>query len=279
VCEQIAPALDTALKYAVKTVSNPFTLPLWIPTPANQAFNQAKSTLDTLIYGLIQHRRSNPVQYQDLLNMLLNAEGNESGEKMSDQQIRDEVITIFTAGHETTANVLTWTLYLLAQHPAVLAKVQQELQEVLAGNIADTQTLPQLVYTRAVLDESMRIRPPVGIMMRRVSKDTEIGGYRLKAGSLAIINIYNIHHHAQLWQQPKQFKPERFLNESKRSKFSHLPFGIGSRMCVGNQFALFESQLLLSMILQRYQLQLLNQEDVDMEMNVGSTQNSEEIPR
>ncbi len=190
----IAPALDTALRYAAKSVMNPLRMPLFIPTQANREFNAASALLDDVIYGIIEQRRAQTAVNNDLLDMLLNA-SDDNGKLMSDKQIRDEVITIFSAGHETTANLLTWTLYLLARHPDVLAKLRQELDTLVQGKIPTAEDLQQLVYTRAVLNESMRFRPPVGIMMRRISRDTELDGYLLKQGRLVIFSIYNIHHH------------------------------------------------------------------------------------
>jgi cytochrome P450 len=263
--ERIAPALDTLLRYAAKSVVNPLRMPLFIPTQANREFNAASALLDDLIYGIIEQRRTQTTVHNDLLDMLLNA-SDDSGNLMSDKQIRDEVITIFTAGHETTANLLTWTLYLLARHPDVLAKLRQELDN-LQGNIPTAEDLQQLVYTKAILNESMRFRPPVGIMMRRISKDTELDGYLLKQGRLVIFSIYNIHHHPDFWQQPEQFDPERFLSSENR-RFSFMPFGTGERICIGNHFALLESQLLLSMIIQHFDLQLLNTDEAEIEMAV-----------
>ncbi|MDD5410853.1 MAG: cytochrome P450 [Methylobacter sp.] len=264
--EHIAPALDTLLRYAAKSVMNPLRMPLFIPTQANREFNKASALLDDLIYGIIEQRRAQPTAHNDLLDMLLNA-NDDNGELMSDKQIRDEVITIFSAGHETTANLLSWTLYLLARHPDVLAKLRQELDTLVQGEIPTAEDLQQLVYTRAVLNESMRSRPPVGIMMRRVSKDTELDGYLLKQGRLVIFSIYNIHHHPDFWQEPELFDPERFLNGENR-RFSFMPFGTGERVCIGNHFALLESQLLLSMIIQHFDLQLLSTDEVGIEMAV-----------
>jgi cytochrome P450 len=264
--EHIAPALDTLLRYAAKSVMNPLRMPLFIPTQANREFNAASALLDEVIYGIIQQRRTQKTVHNDLLAMLLNA-SDDNGELMSDKQVRDEVTTIFTAGHETTANLLTWTLYLLARHPDVLAKLRQELDTLLQGKTPTAEDLQQLVYTRAVLNESMRLRPPVGIMMRKITKDTEIGGYSLKQGGLAIFSIYNIHHHPDFWQQPEQFDPERFLNGENR-RFSFMPFGTGERICIGNHFALLESQILLSMIVQNFDLQLLNTDEAEIEMAV-----------
>jgi len=252
---KIAPALDTCLRYAAKTVANPLTLALIFPTPANQKFKHAHALLDDVIYGIIEQRRQQTAPHNDLLAMLLNASDAESGEKMTDRQIRDEVITIFSAGHETTATLLTWTLYLLAKHPEVLAKVKAELAS-LQGKTPGEADLPTLTYTRAVLNEAMHFRPPVGIIMRKVKKDTEIDGYALKANSLVIFNIYNLHHHIDFWDKPEEFNPDRFLTTEKR-RYSYMPFGTGERICIGNHFALMESQLLLSMIIQKYEVQLV----------------------
>ena len=264
--EKISPALDTGLRYAAKTVANPLAPPLYLPTPENQKFKRAIATLDEVIYAIIEQRRQQSKPANDLLTMLLNARDAESGDKMTDQQIRDEVITIFSAGHETTANLLTWTLYLLARHPEVLAKLHAELNS-LQGKTPDETDLQQLVYTRAVLNESMRIRPPVGIIMRKVNKDTVIGDYALKANSLAIFSIYNLHHHAEFWDKPEEFNPERFLTSEKR-RFNYMPFGTGERICIGNHFAQMEAQLLLSMIIQQYDMQLLNSEEAEIEMAI-----------
>jgi cytochrome P450 len=264
--DRIAPALDTLLRYAAKSVMNPLRIPLCIPTEANREFNAASALLDEVIYGIIGQRRSQAAKHNDLLDMLLNA-SDDHGELMSDKQIRDEVITIFTAGHETTANLLTWTLYLLVRHPDVLAKLRQEFDALLHGEIPTAEDLQQLVYTRAVLNESMRLRPPVGIMMRKIVKDTEVDSYSLKQGRLAMFSIYNIHHHPDFWPEPEQFDPERFLSAESR-RFSFMPFGTGERICIGNHFALLESQVLLSMIIQHFDMQLLNTDEAEIEMAV-----------
>jgi cytochrome P450 len=264
--EHISPSLDTLLRYAIKSIVNPLTLPLYVPTPANQKFKRALRTIDDVIYGIIDQRRAAPSEQNDLLDMLLKARDDSSGEKMTDKQIRDEVITIFSAGHETTANLLSWTLYLLARHPDILAKVRQELDGLPQGRIPSAEDLQQLAYTRAVLSESMRLRPPAGFLLRKVNKDTEVDGYLLKAGRSAIFSIYNLHHHADFWQQPEQFDPDRFLLPQK--KYSFIPFGTGERICIGSHFALMESQLLLSMVVQHCDLQLLDPDEVEIEMAV-----------
>ena len=265
--DRIAPSLDILLRYAARTIVSPLTLPLYVPTPANQKFKQALGIIDAVIYGIIEQRRKTSWAQNDLLEMLLKARDDSSGEKMTDRQIRDEVITIFSAGHETTANLLSWTLYLLARHPDVLAKLHEELDGLLQGKIPNAEDLQQLVYTRAILNESMRLRPPAGILLRKVNKDTEVDGYFLKAGRPAIFSIFNIHHHAEFWPQPEQFDPERFLIPKNR-RFSFMPFGTGGRSCIASHFALMEAQLLLCMIVQHCDLQLLNKDEVEVEMAV-----------
>ncbi len=266
--EHIAPSLEILLRYASKTLLNPLTPPLYVPTPANQKFKRALGIIDDVIYGIIDQRRIASSTHNDLLDMLLNARDDKSGEKMTDRQIRDEVITIFSAGHETTANLLSWTLYLLARHPDVLAKLHQELDGLVQGKIPNAEDLQQLSYTRAVLNESMRFRPPAGILLRKVNKNTEVDGYFLKAGRLAIFSIFNLHHHADFWPRPDQFDPERFLIPENR-RFSFMPFGTGERICIANHFALMEAQLLLSMIVQHCDLQLLNTDEVEIELAVA----------
>ncbi len=264
---QIAPALDLCLRYASKTAMNPLIPPLWMPTSTNRQFKKSMSVLDAIIYDMIENRRNDMDGYDDLLSLLLTATDPETGDKMNTRQLRDEVITIFTAGHETTANLMTWTLYYLAANPKVMLKLKQELDTVLQGKTATFDQLEQLVYTRAVLSESMRTSPPAGILMRKVMRDTRLQGYALKGDSLAFFNIFNIHHHPQLWQQPDQFNPERFLN-SKIPKHHFFPFGMGSRFCIGSHFAQLETTLLLSMLGQNFKFTLISNKPPEIEMAV-----------
>lgn len=266
--DQIAPALDTVLRFAAKSLMSPIAIPLVIPTPSNVAFKKAMAFLDGIIFGIIEERRGKPSGNGDLLDMLLDARDELTGEPMSPKQMRDEVITIFSAGHETTSNLLTWTLYLLAKHPTVIDKLRQEIAEAARDNRLEFDDLPNLNYTKAVLNESLRIRPPVGVMMRKISRDTEIHGYELKAGNLAIFSIYNVHHHPSLWAEPEQFNPERFVTAESR-RFSFMPFGAGERICIGNHFAMLESQLLLAMMIQSYDFELVGQAEPEIEMIIS----------
>jgi Cytochrome P450 len=266
--EQIAPALDTVLRFAAKSLMSPIAIPLAVPTPSNLKFKQATGFLDDIIYGIIQERRKKPSGNADLLDMLLQARDPDTNAPMPDKQIRDEVITIFSAGHETTSNLLTWTIYLLAKHPTVLSTLRREIDQSINGKPLEFDDLAKLGYTKTVLNESLRFRPPVGVMMRKIQRETEVDGYRLKAGSLAIFNIYNVHHHPDLWAEPERFDPGRFLSSESR-RFSFMPFGAGERICIGNHFAMLESQLLLAMIIREYDFELLNPVEAEVEMVVS----------
>ena len=265
--EQIAPALEMGLRFAAKTAMNPLRFPLFVPTPDNRRFMWSRRLLDELIYGIIAQRRANSAGNDDLLQMLLDAEDPETGEKMGDRQIRDEVLTIFSAGHETTATALTWTLALLAKNPEALSCLKDELDKTLGGKTPDANDLERLVYTKAVFEEALRIRPPVGITLRKIVRDTQLQGYPLKAGGIAVFCIYNMHHHADFWDQPETFDPNRFLTADKRNK-AYMPFGIGHRHCAGTHFALAEGQLLLAMLLQKYGFQLTGGDLPEMDMVV-----------
>jgi cytochrome P450 len=243
---------------------HPFYPPLSVPTAYNRRFIAARKFMDEIIYTLIADRRKVPVPGSDLLAMLMQAtvEGNESsgknGRSMNDEQLRDEIITLFLAGHETTALALTWTLYLLSQHPDIEARVRSEIDQTLAGRIPTLADLPGLAYTRRVLDEGIRLYPPAWIFERKALADDEIGGYLIPAGTTLALTPYATHRHPQFWDNPEMFDPDRFIPErvEARPRYAYFPFGGGPRMCIGNSFALQEMQLVLPMLLQCYQFEL-----------------------
>jgi len=177
---------------------------------------------------------------------------------MSDQQLRDEVLTLLLAGHETTANALSWTLFLLAQHPDTAANLQSEYRHVLRGRLPQMDDLPQLPLTRMVIEESMRLYPPAWAVGRHALEADEIGGHTIPKGAYVMVFQYVTHRHPDFWEQPDAFDPERFAAERStgRHRFAYFPFGGGPRLCIGNQFALIEAQLILATILSRHQLLL-----------------------
>lgn len=267
---QFAPALKNVLAFAQNNAFNPLAPPLFIPTRANREFKKSKAILDNLISGIVNKRKRSGERYQDLLDVLLYTVDESSGQTMSQQQIVDEALTIFCAGHETTANALSWTWYLLSQNSAIRQKLHSELDSVLDGRIPNVNDLPSLVYTRAVLEESIRLYPPAIVLIRKVMKNTEINGYRLLKGALVIVNIRNIHHHPDIWHKPESFNPERFLGDNKDNiqRLSYIPFGAGPRVCIGNHLALMEGQLLLAYIAQHYVLSLVKGHPVTEELAV-----------
>ncbi len=257
--DSIGEAITTAIELASARMGRPFALPLWIPTPNNTASKRAVAVVDERIQRIIAERRANPEDQGDLLSMLLLAKDEETGDFMNDKQVRDEAMTLFIAGHETTANALAWTLYLLAQHPDVEAKLMAELDTVLAGRSATMQDMRQLTYTDMVVKEAMRLYPPAWIIARSAMEDLEIGGYPIAEGSVIMISSYALHRDPQYWDEPERFMPERFAAgwDDRVPRYAYIPFGGGPRVCIGNSFATMEAVLCLATIMQRCTLSLL----------------------
>jgi cytochrome P450 len=237
----------------------------WLPTRQNRQYKAAVQTMDRLVYEIIARRRAEPGEHDDLLTMLLAARDEETGRGMSDRQLRDEMMTILLAGHETTANALTWTFYLLSQYPEAAARLHAEMDDVLAGRPPGIADLPRLPYTRMVLQEALRLYPPAWSIARRAIEDDELGGYPVPAGSVVHISLYALHRHPRLWDAPDAFRPERFdeAEVEKRHKFAYLPFSAGPRKCIGDQFAMTEGQLILATVAQRFDLALAPHQRID----------------
>jgi cytochrome P450 len=249
-------AVDIAVNYAFSRLQNPFSPPTSWPTRSNRRFAGVMSALDTLVYRLIAERRAAVEPRNDLLAMLLAAQDAETGERMGDRQLRDEILTMFAAGHETTAITLTWTFYLLSQHPHVLRKLQSEVDEVLGGRVPALADLPQLPYTLAVFEESMRLYPSAPIIPRLTQRETTLGAHHLPASSRVLVNLFNIHRHRDHWDDPEAFQPDRFIGDQRkeRHRYAYVPFGAGPHLCIGKHFALLEAHLLLAAIAGRYEL-------------------------
>lgn len=255
--DRISHALQVSIKYAFDSFSNPLFLPLWVPTARNREFHSEMRFMDGLMYGLLAERRRSGAHHDDLLDLLLQARDEETGEGLSDQELRDEALTIFAAGHETTANALAWTWYLLATHPEAKALFHEEVDRVLQGRTPNADDLQHLPYTRAVFDESLRLYPPAPAVHRKASTNTTVGGVSLPEGAFVLVGTYNLHRHPDFWTNPEQFWPERWLNgERPSNRYAYMPFGAGPRTCVGLHFASVEGPLLLALIGRRYDLQL-----------------------
>ncbi|MBL8134620.1 MAG: cytochrome P450 [Anaerolineae bacterium] len=232
-------------------------IPAWVPTPKRIRVRRAIEDLDRLVYGMIQEWRVEGVDHGDLLSMLLLAR-DDDGNAMSDKQARDEVVTLFLAGHETTANAMNFLWVLLSQNPAVEARLHEELDAVLGGRAPTLDDLRLLPYTEMVVKEAMRLYPPAYSFGRQAIRDTSIGGYAVPAGTAITVLNYRTHRSPKYWESPDQFQPERFSpeREGQIEKYAYVPFGGGPRICIGNSFAMMEARLMLATIAQRYRLRL-----------------------
>lgn len=231
----------------------------WLPNrliPGHGEYQQSIKTFNNVVYRLLDERRKSQQDHGDLLTMLLQARDEETGEGMTDKQIRDEVLTIFLAGQDTPATSLAWIWHLLAQHPDVEQRLHAELATVLGGRVPSFQDLPQLTYTRMVIEEAMRLYTTVWILFRTPLTDDTIGGYTIPAGSIVMISPYLMHRHPAFWEEPERFNPERFAPEraGEQQRFAYIPLSGGQRQCTGSAFAMVEMQLVLATLAQQYQL-------------------------
>jgi cytochrome P450 len=236
-----------------------------LPLPSTRRFERARARLDTVVYRMIEDRRRSGQDRGDLLSMLLLARDEEGdGGRMSDVQLRDEVMTLFLAGHETTANALSWTWYLLASNPEVEARFHQEVDTVLGGRRPAFEDLPQLRYAEMVLAESMRLYPPAWGLGRRSLLDQALGGVAIPADSLVLMSPYLVQRDPRFFPDPLRFDPLRFTPEAKaaRPKFAYFPFGGGARQCIGEPFAWMEGVLILATLAQRWRFRLEGGETV-----------------
>lgn len=228
-----------------------------LPLPAVRRFHRARQTLDGIIFGLIAERRASKKDKGDLLSMLLLAQDEEDEGGMTDTQVRDEALTLFLAGHETTANALTWAWYLLSQDHGAEARFHAEIDSVLSGRLPSAEDLANLPYTTAVLSETLRLYPPAWGIGRRTLEDVRIGGYSIKKGKVVLMSPYVTHRDPRWFPEPVAFRPERWLQEDDtRPKFAYFPFGGGARVCVGERFAWMEGVLLLATIAQKWRFSL-----------------------
>ena len=231
-----------------------------LPLPSTRRFVHARARLDAIIYRMIDERRKSGADRGDLLSMLIMSQDDEGdGGGMTDEQLRDEAMTIFLAGHETTANALTWTWYLLSQHPEIETRLHEEVDAVLAARPPTFEDLPRLGYTEMVLAEAMRLYPPAWVLGRRALKDYEVAGYRVPAGSIVIMSQYVTHRDERYFPDPLRFDPERWTLEAKeaRPQFSYFPFGGGPRRCIGEGFAWMEGILVIAALAQSWRMKLV----------------------
>jgi cytochrome P450 len=265
---EIGAALTTAFE-SFNLAMLPFTELLEkLPFPAVRRFNSAKETLDRIIYRMIDERRKSSEDRGDLLSMLLLATDTEGdGTGMNDRQLRDEALTIFLAGHETTANALTWTWYLLSQNTEVREKLHEEIDRVIGDRAPAYEDLAALTYTRMVLAESMRLYPPAWAIGRRSLEPFEVRGYTIPKRAVILMSQYIVQRHSCYYPDPERFEPERWTPEAAaaRPKFSYFPFGGGTRVCIGEQFAWMEGILLIAALARKWKMELIPGHPVEVQ--------------
>ncbi len=262
--DAVGEALTTAMEVAMAQLGSLLPMPPVIPTPNNLRYRRAVARLDDVVYRIIRERRAEGRDRGDVLSILTSAR-DEDGTTMTDRQVRDEAMTLFLAGHETTANALSWTFYLLARHPEARARMEAELEAL--GRAPTLDDLKKLPYTLAVFKEAMRLYPPAYIVARRSLEDVAIGPHLVRKGSIVLVNIIGLHRRADLWPEPERFQPERFLGDKEKQlpRCAYMPFGAGPRVCIGNHFALMEGHLLLATIAQRVRFELTGSDEVELE--------------
>ena len=249
----MAHCFNTALEQITLRMAT-YSFPEWFPLPGQRHCREAVATLDEMVYRIIRERRESGQEVDDLLSMLLSARDEETGEGMTDLEIRDEVMVTLFGGYEATADALTWTWFLLGEHPHVDERLRQEVAEVLGDRTPTFEDLTRLTYTAQVAQEAMRLYPPFWFYNRTAYGEDEVGGYRIPAGAQVLLCPYATHRHPDFWEVPEAFRPERFepAQVAGRPRHAYYPFGTGPRMCIGRHLALMEMQLILALVAQRY---------------------------
>jgi cytochrome P450 len=264
--DDVGAALHYLLSIANRRSSRILDLPPTLPTRENRRFQRTLATLEAVVLRMIAERRRDPGDRGDLLSMLMEARDAETGESMDDRQLRDEAMTIFLAGHETTANALTFTWLLLSRYPAAFRELRAELAQALGGRSPGVDDLPRLTLTRRTLMEAMRLYPPAWLIGRSVNGPDRIGGYEIPPRSVLFLSPYVVHRHPRYWADPEGFDPGRFAQEPPRG--AYFPFGGGPRMCIGNGFATMEAELVLATLAQRIRPELLSGYPVELEPSI-----------
>lgn len=269
--ERVGGAIHVLQAIADHEFQAPFVLPVWLPTTMNRDRRRAVSTLYETIDHLIAERRaSGAADTGDLLSMLL-LSTDESGDAFSDGEVRDQLVTFFVAGHETTSNALTWTWALLSQHPAVEARLHDEVDAALGGRRPALADLPRLPYTLQVIKESMRLYPPAWTLnIRRAAADTTLGGHAIRRGDLIWIAPFAMHRRPAYFPDPERFDPDRWTPEREKAlpRYAYMPFGGGPRVCIGNGFAMMEAQLIVAAVARRFRLRLAPDQAIDLNAQI-----------
>jgi cytochrome P450 len=251
-------AMETLMRSFIARTGSLLAPPHWFPTPLNLRVERAITRLERILAKVIAERRASGEDRGDLLSMLLHAQDEESGRRMSDRQLRDEVMTLFMAGHETTANTLAWSWVLLSAHPEVEDRLHAEIDHVLGARLPTCADLPRLKYAESIINETLRVYPTVWVIGREAIEPVELGGYSIPAGTTVFMPQWVIHRDGRWFQDPEEFRPERWEGGlvQRIHRYAYFPFGGGPRICIGNNFALMEATLILATIARQYRLKL-----------------------
>jgi len=259
--ESLGVHVTGLLERTFAAMLSPFAAPLWLPTPGNREFLRARASVDRIAYNLIgaARRKLAADGAPNLVQLLLSAVDPETGASMSDEQVRDEIMAMLIAGHETVSTGLTWTWYLLSKYPEAEARVAAEVRRVCGDRPPAFADLPDLRYTTRAIQEAMRLYPPLWVIGRMPTVDVEIGGYPIARGSVLLVTPYLTHRHPDFWTDPESYDPDRFLPERSagRHRFAYYPFGGGPRKCIGEGFAMMEMPLVVARVMQQYKLSLV----------------------
>jgi cytochrome P450 len=256
--DDFSSRMDSLHHYLIAQMRKPYMIPLMRINGTKRKMDQIKKDQDDRLFEIIRGRRKENRSYSDLLDMLLNSRYEDTGQGMTDQQLRDELTTIYVAGHETSANALTWAFYLLAQNQHVVDLMLEEYSRVLGSRDPSAADLPKLVYTRQVINEAMRLFPPAWIV-DRCARDTDVfGDYEVPKGAVVLMFLYGSHRHKEFWKNPETFDPNRFepALQKERHRFAFSPFGGGPRLCIGQGFAMMEMQVILCQLLRKFRFEI-----------------------
>lgn len=262
--QQLAQAVNDTITSTARNLFAPINLPLAFPTPQNRIHRQAIQTLESMIYEVIHEAKKDPKRFElTMLGMLLDLKDEQTSQTIPEQEMRDQMMTLLLAGHETTANLLTWIYATLAQEPHVAEKFHDEIDQLDLSNTSSYDAYRQLSYTQQIIQEALRLYPPAWIILREAEQRVTLLGDSFKAGSIFMMSPYAIHRHKDVFEDPLSFRPERFDNPQKKwPKFTYFPFGGGSRSCIGSQFAMMEATLILAVIGKHYSFKKINHDPV-----------------
>lgn len=256
--ESIGHSFEAVQDQAMFEMETLGMVPRWLPLKGQRAFRTARADLERIVGLLVEQRQANPIESgDDVLTRLIASTGKENDKRVADRRMRDELVTLLLAGHETTASTVGWTLNQVSQHPEVRARLHEEAVAVYGDRRPSYEDLTKLRYTNMVLQEAMRLYPPVWILPRRAIADDEVGGYHVPAGADVLICPYTLHRHPRYWPEPDRFDPDRFDPDVKtdRPRYAHIPFGAGPRFCVGNHLGMMEASFIISTLMRDLKLE------------------------